>query len=159
LLKTKNFNKITIKDIAAKAGYDRTLFYEYFPSKIDLVRYFFTKVFSEYLAKRDVSVSFPQRLKNFFQHCLEYKETLLLLHRDALMDGALGILNITFYSLPENQNLSFTQQYKMNWHTGGLYNTLLIWIAGGMEKSPDELAALYAEQNPSLGVDKAYIWI
>jgi len=42
-----------------------------------------------------------------------------------------------------NKALSFKERYRIYWHTGGIYNTFLLWFSDDMKESSENMSEMY----------------
>ena len=55
----------------------------------------------------------------------------------------MDVLNGYFLGMSENKDMSFEEKYRIYWHTGGIYNTFLLWFSSGMKESPKRMSEMY----------------
>jgi len=75
-----------------------------------------------------------------FQHYYDYKRELLLIHKAGLTRIVLDTLNETFSEI--HADITKTERYATYYHTGGIYNSFLLWFEGGITETPAEMAAI-----------------
>jgi len=143
LMRKKPFADISIKEIAEKAGVNRSTYYRHFNSKEDVLRFYFGKILHEYEAVLDKALSYKNHLQKLLSHYLKYKKELLSIYKNDLAHIILDVLNGYFLGISENKDISFEEKYRIYWHTGGIYNTFLLWFSSGMKESPERMSEMY----------------
>lgn len=140
LLNSRAFSDITIKEIAERAGVNRSTYYRHFSCKEEIVFYFLDNLLQDYRGElKEEQVSLERYLKNMFCHFLKYKKELLLLHKNGLSFILLDVLNEQFGSALHKVSL-VSEKYKRSYHIGGVFNHLLLWFSRDMADPPELLA-------------------
>jgi AcrR family transcriptional regulator len=149
LMREKGFAGITIGAISAKAGVNRSSYYRNFNSKEGIIIYYYSKIVFEHLEKVKNIKGIPLKcyLEKMFFHFYQYKNELLLLYKNKLSYLILDALNETFTKVREKS--LFEDRFQIYYHTGGIYNTFLLWFAGEMRESPERMAELSCNLLPS----------
>jgi AcrR family transcriptional regulator len=142
LMRKKGFADITIGEISARAGVNRSSYYRNFNSKEDIVKYYFNKIIFEHLetVKNMREIPLKCYLEKMFSHFYHCKNELLLIYKNKLSYLILDALNETFAKARKKQ--SFEDRFIIYYHTGGIYNTFLLWFADEMRESPEKMAEL-----------------
>jgi AcrR family transcriptional regulator len=142
LMREKGFADISIGEITDKAGVNRSSYYRHFTSKEAIVKHFFNKIVFEHLenVKRQKDIILKNYLEKMFSHFYQYKKELLLIHKNNLSYLILDALNETFTTIKKKQ--LFEDKYKIYYHTGGIYNSFLLWFSDYMRESPERMAEL-----------------
>lgn len=139
LMSEKNFQSITIDELVKKAGVNRSTYYRHFTSKEDIIFYFLDSVMSEYLEKiRLKNPDLKTYLLKMFTHYMNYKEQMLIIYNAGLSMILLNVLKKYFYS-QININKPLTEQYKVSFYIGGIFNHFMMWFSRGMQESPEEM--------------------
>jgi AcrR family transcriptional regulator len=142
LMRKKGFADISIGEITDKAGVNRSSYYRNFNSKEDVVKYFFNKIVFELMEKikdrKDIALK--NYLEIMFSHFYQYKKELLLIHKNRLSHIILDALNETFSKIEKKQ--LFEELFRIYYHTGGIYNSFLLWFADDMCQTPERMAEL-----------------
>ena len=128
LMETKPYDKISIGEVAQKAGVNRSSYYRHFSSKEDILRFYLMSIMQEYQAAytRQIFVT-------FYAH----RHDLLLIHKNGLSYLLLDVLNTCFRLTDPEQQLTEKEQFKLSYHIGGIYNNMRLWLAHGMAETPD----------------------
>lgn len=149
ILHDKAFNVITIGEITAKAGVNRSTYYRNFNSKEDIIKFFYHQILENCISgKADDTIE--QHLLNVFEQFLLFKDDLLCLHKNNLSYLLLESLN-NFFAI-QNPKLSSTivrDNFEIYYHTGGIFNTFLLWFDSEMSISPHSLTRKSLQILPS----------
>jgi len=150
LMHTKDYNSITIGQITEKAGVNRSTYYRNFDSKEDIIRRFYARLLEKSLDSmgENAKASTRSYLKVHFNTFYEKRDELLLIHKAGLSYLLLDVLNMIFI---DKQHLEhdFIREISIYYHTGGIFNSFLLWFEKGMSISPDDFASICAEIFPS----------
>lgn len=151
LMRTKPYEKISIKEITDTAQLARMTFYTNFKTKDDLLIYCWQSLLSEYkrnLAQYqtyDVAVialeffRVWQAHKTFVASLTHTSMSLVLQQAEAAMTGIVEEYQLT----PTFKSTRF-QQYEWTFLVGGLMNMTLHWIHDGCRESPEEMAYIFS---------------
>ena len=137
LMLEKDYAKISIGEIAKKAGVDRSSYYRHFKSKEDIISFFFDMVLS--------SVDFTLYIHSIYMAFYNYKKEILLIYRSNLSSLLLDVLSKRFQFNEYASNSSLIKQYELSYIIGGIYNNLIFWMSRDMSETPDELTAISLE--------------
>jgi AcrR family transcriptional regulator len=74
LLRKKDFAEISIGEIAAKAGLNRSTYYRNFNSKEDIVRFYYRKILDKYSLVSNKNLSYLKYFQGLYEYLLNYKE-------------------------------------------------------------------------------------
>jgi AcrR family transcriptional regulator len=151
LMGKKDYSDITINEIVIKAGVHRSTYYRNFSSKEDIVKFYFSSLMQAYLNEYDKSSdhSFENYMHIIFNHFYKYRKELLSINKNGLSYCILEILNKTFEESHAEMGLTIAEQYKMYFHTGGIYNFYILWFSRDMKDTPDELTKIALSCLPS----------
>ena len=140
----KDFLNITINEITDKAGVNRSTYYRNFSSKEDIVKFYFSNIMQNYLDEYKTSKnhSFENYMLTLFKHFHKYKKELLLIYKNGLAYLTLNVLNYQFEKSRAEKNISIEEQYKLYFHTGGIYNFYILWFSHDMKETPEELTKI-----------------
>ncbi|MDO5389435.1 MAG: TetR-like C-terminal domain-containing protein, partial [Clostridia bacterium] len=120
-------------------GVNRSTYYRHFTSKEDIIFYFLDSVMSEYLEKiRLKNPDLKTYLLKMFTHYMNYKEQMLIIYNAGLSMILLNVLKKYFHS-QININKPLTEQYKVSFYIGGIFNHFMMWFSRGMQESPEEM--------------------
>lgn len=140
LLHDKLFNEITIGEITIKAGVNRSTYYRNFNCKEDIIKFFYHQIIQNCISGKEDN-DIEQHLIHVFEQFLIHKDDLLCLHKNNLSYLLLESLNDFFVS--QNPKLNTTDvrdNFEIYYHTGGIFNTFLLWFNSEMRIKPQYLA-------------------
>lgn len=139
LLEEKDFQNITIDELVKKAGVNRSTYYRHFTGKEDVIFYFLDSVMSDYLEKIQLQKpDLKTYLHNLFTHFMKYKKQMLVIYHAGLSGVLLNVLEKHFHSQIDTGK-PLTEQYKVSFYIGGIFNHLLMWFSRDMQESPEEM--------------------
>ena len=141
LMAQKDYPHITINEIVAKAGVNRSTYYRNFSSKEEVIKFYFSNIMCEYLDEYQNSKnhSFESYMLTVFRNFHKHKDELLLIYKNGLAYLILEVLNYQFEQSRVGQNISIEEKYKLYFHTGGIYHFYILWFSHEMTETPEEL--------------------
>ena len=92
------------------------------------------------------NLSLNDYLLIMFTHFYQYKNELLLIHKNKLSHLILEALNETFTAT--NKARLFEERFRINYHAGGVYNSFLFWFSNDMRESPERMTELSVSTLP-----------
>lgn len=155
LMKEKDFDKITIKELAVCADLDRKTFYRNFHSKEEVLYLQLQELCQLYIEKLKElpQLSAYSITESYFSICVQYSYFFMLLERNNLLplvllkfDEYLPALNDLFLNNPTYRN---KPKYELIYQAGGFWNVTNHWISDGMKESPEEMAKIVSAIMPS----------
>lgn len=148
LMNQKPYDDITIGEITAKAGVNRSTYYRNFCSKDEVIKYYFNQIIYQHMEHLPAHpVPTEEYLVGMFTHYYQYKTELLLIHNARLTHLILDALNETFLEFHEDD--STENRYAVFYHTGGIYNNFVLWFANTMKETPAEMARIASSFLPA----------
>lgn len=136
LMDKKTFEKITIKDIAEKAGVSRITFYRHFNSKMDIIDKK-NKSITEECLKKSIKEKDAKSIEEFilyvFNVLLKNKRYLKVLYKERLDVMITLNLDKALYKYGTHNT------YRRIFYTGGCFNILLEWIKNDFKDDPKEM--------------------
>lgn len=152
LMERKPYGKITVKEICEKAGVNRSSYYRHFKNREDIIRFWFSGLMDEYLYAYDgispEERNFERYLFLLFKTFYSHRKELLCIHKNKMTHLLLDVLN----RLEENGGYESRDHKRSEleraYHVGGIYNSLVFWIGGGMVTDPSEMTSLTMEFLP-----------
>jgi AcrR family transcriptional regulator len=154
LLQAKSFQKITVTDIAEKAGFARHTFYNHYETKEDILNYLIDSALDEYferMVKWDIYIADPEKELRMFAHFFqvwkdnpEVVDILKNIDLDILLVERLKTFFTKFYyeivskEIPK-VNMQFAK-YIINFNAYALLGILKPWLQDGMKYSPEVMA-------------------
>jgi len=152
MLAVKPISSISISEIAENAKIDRRTFYRHFKSKNDVIKYYINKVSNQFEEKM-LHYNFKDvysNTKSIFEVLFIMKETLLILHKQNLLDMFLSEFKIIYekyyykYVNPEILKMD-NIDYFMAHEIGGEAEIVKKWIIKGCTCSPDKMGKMFEE--------------
>lgn len=141
LMTEKDFQSITIDELVKKAGVNRSTYYRHFTGKENIIFYFLDSVMSEFLNKIQFQkLDLKTYLLKLFAHYLTYKKQMLVIYNAGLSIVLLKVLEKYFHAQIDASQ-SLTEQYKVSFYIGGIFNHFLMWFSRDMQESPEEMTA------------------
>lgn len=160
LIKNKNFNSITIKELVEEAGVGRATFYRLFDSIEDVLHY---KCDASFVDLRHYIIQFrkseqlvgPTNSTNLLKPLLRFWyldsfiiEIIIKINRlDILMSNVENMFSIMFSQLDHHSNSDFQEEYFVSMRAGILFNILITWIKNKKDIPPDTLADILIKQS------------
>ena len=144
LMLEKDYTKISIGEIAKKAGVDRSSYYRHFKSKEDIISFFFDMVLKESLDGYTnlSSIDFTLYIHSIYTAFFNYRKEILLIHYANLSFLLLDVLSKRFQFSELAKDFPLSKQYELSYIIGGIYNNLIFWMSRDMKETPDELTEI-----------------
>jgi len=142
LLKKKSFAMITIQEITAKAGVNRSTYYRNFTSKTEIIKYYFDNLHEEYYKNITLNITTEQNLYELFNYYYKHKDDLLLFHKNGLSHLILDSLNKLFKLTIKKK--TYAEIYKAYFYAGGVFNSLLLWLSNDMNNKSRHIYELHS---------------
>ncbi|MDR2738433.1 MAG: TetR/AcrR family transcriptional regulator [Treponema sp.] len=143
LMQKKPYTDISIGEITAKAGVNRSTYYRNFSSKEDIVKFYINKIHHEYRHIFNKNEPYKIHLEKLLTHFLKYKKEFILIYKNGLAHLILETLNGFYKPLMKDKTISLEEQVKFWWYTGAIYNSFLWWISNEMWETPKELSDIF----------------
>ena len=142
LMRSQPYESISIGEVTKRAGVNRSTYYRNFHSKDEVIMFVYNRIIEEYLTSIEASGEMPLQvyLEAMFTFFLKYKDSLMLIYHADVAHHILSALNSIFTA--DGVNLSVEEMFRIHYHTGGIYNTFLLWFDTGMSVSPKKLSAM-----------------
>ena len=140
LLKEKELRDISVSEIACAAGVHRVSFYRSFHEKEDILQDYMNATYEEWERQRAPS---QDNAAGLFAYMAQNGPFYLLLHRRGLFSLFKNVLLAHMGPRPEFSN---HMAYATAFLAHGIYGGIAEWVARGMQESPEEMAALLANQ-------------
>ena len=153
LLKKKDYNAITVSEIAKKADLSRRTFYRAFDCKQDIITYMFERIFPDYIsAVNELPAKKREYLAiaivGFVNKHLEFFRCLKRNHLDYLMidffDSHLANGRDCIWEHPFSENDEVEQVFLMTISIEH-YNIIRLWLALYDKKTPEEMSKLISD--------------
>lgn len=151
--KVKSIEKITIKELTDKAGYNRTTFYNYFTDIYSLYEYVEWYVFSQVRGqiKENMRQVNDRRkfIQTFTKQCIQWKEYLVIVLNNPFSQRFTVQVKeqMILYWIEEFQlpNDDIKIQYKLDFYLSALFSIMSRWLKNQEDMQLDELAELLQE--------------
>jgi AcrR family transcriptional regulator len=150
LLEKKDYDEISVREIAERAGVHRATFYRHFSSKEDVLRSCFVEILKGAEGDRKLlHKDFAAFIRPVFQALYDRREEILLLNRAHLTGLLMDVLKdyFGFEDVPAKDLDSVGQmieQYRSAYRIGGIYSCLLFWFSHDMKETPEDMARIAA---------------
>lgn len=150
LMREKNFERITVSELAGRADVARRTFYRLYQSKEDVLRRYLEKLRLEYqrtcppLKRYD----FIQIAEEYFGFWYRYREELLLLHKCGLDQLLYYEMSRASLAVVKGRMEGNTDQEEWEiacfagYSTGGFLLLLQRWVESGMQENPKQYARM-----------------
>lgn len=151
LMDQKDFNKITVKEIAAKAGLDRKTFYRHFETREDILRFYADQACQDYIDALEIQHTLTTYTisKTYFSICQTYLSFFQMLEKHNLLifllqafDAYLPAIHKLFAPDKAVDADVYHSEYALSFYTGGFWNISAKWIRDGAKRTPEEMARL-----------------
>jgi AcrR family transcriptional regulator len=150
LLRTKPYHKINITELAQKADLDRRTFYRNFNFKDDILAYRIKGIIEEFQESIHQQKHLDAYIiaKTYFAVCSHHVDFLTLLSEQGLMIHLLSAFDQVLPSLTEKYVRRAVDEseddfaYVLSFYAGGFWHLSNKWLQEGIQKTPDQLAAL-----------------
>lgn len=145
LMSEYSYEKISVTDIAEKAGVGRATFYRYFKSKEDVIVFYFEHnrkqfVFGQHFLPR-CKEDYIKVVTNVLTLFKQNKEPLKLLRKARLEFIYLDYLNKNFTSTFENEHPDINQ-YAPYLYAGMLFNVSMAWLDNDCNQEINDIAEM-----------------
>lgn len=144
LMLEKDYTKISIGEIAKKAGVDRSSYYRHFKSKEDIISFFFDMVLKESLDGYTnlSSIDFTLYIHSIYTAFFNYRKEILIIHYANLSFLLLDVLSKRFQFSELAKDFPLSKQYELSYIIGGIYNNLIFWMSRDMKETPNDLTEI-----------------
>ena len=145
LMQTKEYDKITVSDIAKKAGVSRMTYYHYYNSKLEALKDYLQEIISQYLTEnRKYHAHELFREYNHVLFSLKFFDKYSLFFLTMTHAGMYSIMidavnEFMLMHLPEE---SYDYKYELFYYSGALLNIFIRWEEDGKQITAEELAKI-----------------
>lgn len=147
LIKSKQFDEITISEIVSGAHVSRMAYYRNFSSKIEIVKYYFNEIVYNDLQSSLARPCTDARMFwsieygiGFFKTMKKHSEALLCLYRLGFAGLLLKIFNERNEEMAGDMPSNSINRYQIYLAAGASLNAAIVWIENGCKESPEEIA-------------------
>lgn len=145
LLETTPFDKISVSDVAKRAGVSRMTFYRTYRSKSDVILDYFNTKREKYRCEFGANhkfVNYDEIVYYAFKMLYEEKKNILTLEKQGLIHLFLEVItNGMVANFKEN---GFGKESTAYMYAGALYNLAVYWIKNDCKEPIDEIMNLYS---------------
>ena len=142
LLEERLAAKITVTEIAARAGVGRTTYFRNFSCKEDMLSFKLIRLWQKWAEDHRLAERYDFSLDNaltFFEFNLSIRPLLELIHKHGLQTS---IYNAFYENMYRPRNADPLDVYRTRFYSYGVYGVLDEWIARGFAESPQQMAEL-----------------
>ena len=143
LMREKNIEKISVKEIADMAGVGRATWFRNYTSKSEALTFKLVQVWNRWADERVIAVRNRFDLanaKDFFQFNYEIKHILQVVY-DSKMQS---VVYDAFYQVMMPQyGANAKECYQARFYSYALFGLLDEWIKRGFKESPDEMVQIF----------------
>lgn len=140
LMEKKEYADITIGEIVAKAGVNRSTYYRHFEKKDDVILFFLDRISKTILEwDKEKKSDFEEHLINVYKHYHKHKKQMMLIYRSGLSVLFLDVLK-NYLGKEAHKEKSVQKQYDIAFHIGGTFNQFMMWFSRDMKDSPEAMA-------------------
>lgn len=149
LVAERGWAHATVAEIASRANVNRSTFHRNFASREDAVRLWYGQLVEGGLATLpEDTASMRAYLAHLFVAFEERRAVLLSLHVHRLSYLLLDALDELFCPTSSTEP-DVTRRLALYYHTGGIFNSFLLWFDTGMTMGAEEFAAVCASAVPA----------
>lgn len=141
LIVSKPMEKITIDELAEKAGVGRVTYFRAFHSKQEVLTFKIVRLWNEYARKHDLKIHDRFDLENaraFFAFNLEIQNVLQVLYSAGLQQVLYDAFCQILFSFEKEVDL--LHRFREKYYAYGLYGLLDEWILNGFQPGPEQMA-------------------
>lgn len=148
LMKVRDYDSISITDIARKAGVSRMAYYRNYTSKDDILNKYIEEVGESIhqMISESNSSSIPyEYFYALFEQLGKYSDLAIVAYRAHLGELILAaLIKNMFITFPPPNN-STEERYHRFFLAGAFYNVFIEWLRGGLHEDPATMAKICAE--------------
>lgn len=159
LLEQKDYAYITVKEICAKAGVNRSTFYLHYETIDDLLQESLTFVSTKFTSRyncdplRDRYLVTPEYILPYLEFLSENKRIFLTAVQKPAIFGVMKQFNETnsryFEPLLEHFQVEERERkYVLAYYLSGMHALIIEWIRGGCQEPPQYIAELLMKYTP-----------
>ena len=148
LMKTRDYNSITITDITKRAGVSRMTYYRNYSSKEDILNQYMDGIgtaIHEKIAAKITRNELHSYYRSLFEQLGAHRDLGMTAHRAHLAELILLNINKNMALTFPAEGTSTVERYRHFYMAGAFYNVLMEWVKGGMQESSDEMARICCE--------------
>lgn len=143
LMREKDFEKISIKEIADTAGVGRATWFRNYTSKNEALTFKFVQVWNRWADEHAIAVRDRFDLanaKNFFQFNYEIKHILEIVYTSNMQSA---IYDAFYQVMMPQYGANAEECYQARFYSYGLFGLLDEWIKRGFKESVEEMVIFF----------------
>lgn len=143
LMREKDFEKISIKEIADTAGVGRATWFRNYTSKNEALTFKFVQVWNRWADEHAIAVRDRFDLanaKNFFQFNYEIKHILEIVYTSNMQSA---IYDVFYQVMMPQYGANAKECYQARFYSYGLFGLLDEWIKRGFKESVEEMVIFF----------------
>ena len=143
LMREKDFEKISIKEIADTAGVGRATWFRTYTSKNEALTFKFVQVWNRWADEHAIAVRDRFDLanaKNFFQFNYEIKHILEIVYTSNMQSA---IYDAFYQVMMPQYGANAKECYQARFYSYGLFGLLDEWIKRGFKESVEEMVIFF----------------
>lgn len=143
LMREKDFEKISIKEIADTAGVGRATWFRNYTSKNEALTFKFVQVWNRWAGEHAIAVRDRFDLanaKNFFQFNYEIKHILEIVYTSNMQSA---IYDAFYQVMMPQYGANAKECYQARFYSYGLFGLLDEWIKRGFKESVEEMVIFF----------------
>ena len=143
LMREKDFEKISIKEIADTAGVGRATWFRNYTSKNEALTFKFVQVWNRWADEHAITVRDRFDLanaKNFFQFNYEIKHILEIVYTSNMQSA---IYDAFYQVMMPQYGANAKECYQARFYSYGLFGLLDEWIKRGFKESVEEMVIFF----------------
>lgn len=151
LMKHEDFEEITVKKLAKRAGVSRMTYYRYFSDKKELLSFYMQYIFELFMSTIEDKKEY---LFRSYEHILQsltffkqYEDFAKCLCQAGINDIMLDALNSYIRNLPAFEKHAGSRSYPLYFYAGALYNVYIQWILEDPDLPAQDLALIVSRWN------------
>lgn len=142
LLYEKPLAKITVTEIASRAGVGRTTYFRNYSSKEDMLTFKLVRMWERWAEEHELTERYNFSLDNaltFFEFNLSIRPLLELIYEHGLQTS---IYNAFVDTMHRPQSSDPLDIYRKRFYSYGIYGVLDEWIVRGFKETPAQMAKM-----------------
>lgn len=143
LLPQKEFSKITVNEIAAAAGVNRSTWFRHFETKNDALTFKLVQLWMRYAAVRPQITAQRYTLENaydFFEFTYQIRDLLTTVYQ---ANAQASVYNAFYQIMLSQQSEGTLEAYAARFYSYGLFGLLDEWYKREFHETPQEMTDLF----------------
>lgn len=136
LMKSKNFEAISISEITKIAGVSRNAFYRNFTSKEDIIKQYCDRVTRDFFDSTEERFTYGYYVKLLYHFKNQYEAMQIILNANLIYILIDVFIKYTSINYSDTRRKPYADSYA----AGGMLFIILRWLNAGMPESPEEMA-------------------